>query len=312
MSSTQYNVIARPRRPVTPTATTSMSLRQSTTDYTLPDRTVARDAGLLLLVPLALLGVFWLPSSVRSSLIVDYGDPSILTAYTSQLVHSTPQHLAVNLVGYGLFVSLEYVLSTLCGRKRRFYHSYATFVLVFPPTLVGLDLLVINLGIGMGLSGLVMAFYGYLPLAMSDLVSERFGVASRTDVAPLLYFVGMAVVAILGLRPALENPTVAVGTAGLLLAITLVILWYLRSIVADHDGLRATARTALQQPGDADLFLVALVLLVLFPLCMFPADPTTAGGVVNTYTHLLAFTLGFGVPFIATVVDDGVDAVASF
>jgi len=301
-------MIARPRRPVTLTATKPMSLRQSTTDYTLPDRTAARDAGLLLLVPLALLGVFWLPPSVRSSLVVDYGDPSILTAYTSQLVHSTPQHLAVNLVGYGMLVSLEYVLGTLCGRKQRFYHSYVTFVLVFPPTLIGLDLLVIDLGIGMGLSGLVMAFYGYLPLAMSDLVTERFGVASRTDVAPLLYFGGMMIVAVLGVRPALGNRTVAVSAAGLGLVVALVVMWYLYSVLADHGDLRATARTAWQQPGDADLFLVALVLLVLFPFSMFPADPTTASGVVNTYTHLLAFTLGFGVPFVATVVSDRVNA----
>ena len=282
----------------------SMSNRQLPAGYTLRSRTALRDAVALLFVPAVLFGIVWLPPSVRSSLIFEYANPSLLAAYTSSFVHATPSHLAVNLIGYGLLVPIEYVLSTLCGYKQRFYISYLTFVLVFPFALTGLALLFIRPGAGMGFSGVLMAFYGYLPLVMSDLVTERFDIDTQRNVAPLLYFVGIGIITVLGVWPSLDDLTVALGTAGLLVVILLVLLWYFFSILETHNGVRTTVREAWQATGYFELFLIAFALLVLFPFAMFPFDPASATGVVDTYTHLLAYSLGFIATFSSALVSE--------
>lgn len=279
-----------------------MSNRQFTFRDSLRHRTAIRDVGVLLAVPLVLLGVYWLPPSVRATLVFEYDNPSLIAAYTSSFVHMSPAHLAVNLVGYGLIVPVVYAMSALCGYKQRFYVSFVTFVLLFPFVLTGLALLFIRPGAGLGFSGILMAFYGYLPLVLGDLVTDQFDIDSQTNVAPLLYFVGIGIITVLGVWPSLDDMTVLLGSAGLLLAILVIILWYFSTILEGHSGVRSTVSEAWGATGYFELFLIAFALLVMFPFAMFPFDITAGTGIVDTYTHLLAYSLGFMGPFTSVHV----------
>jgi hypothetical protein len=281
-----------------------MSNRQFTFRDSLRHRTALRDAGVLLVVPLVLLGVYWLPASVRASLVFEYGDPSLIAAYTSAFVHMSPVHLAVNLIGYFLIVPITYLMSSLCGYRQRFFISFVTFVFIFPFILTGLTLLFIRPGAGLGFSGVLMAFYGYLPLVLSDLVSDQFDIDTQTNVAPLLYFVGIGIITVLGVWPSLDNLTVVLGSAGLLLAIFVILLWYFFAILEGDTDVRRTASEAWDATGYFELFLVAFALLVMFPFAMFPFNLTAANGIVDTYTHLLAYSLGFMGTFSSVVISE--------
>jgi len=195
-------------------------------------------------------------------------------------------------------------MATVCGYRDQFYISYVTYVLVFPFVLTGFTLLFMRPGTVVGFSGVLMAFYRYLPLVMGGFIAEQFGLDTTTNVAPLLYFIGLGIIVLLSVWPALTNPTVALGSLGLLLVVLLTLLWYAATILSDDNDPRGTVQRAWQKTGYFELSVTAFVLLVTFPFAMFPLEPTIASGIVDTYTHLLAYSLGFVTTFILTVLID--------
>ena len=185
------------------------------------------------------------------------------------------------------------MLSVLSGFRQRFYIVCGIYLAVFPLLLAVFGLLFVRRGVGMGFSGVVMAVYGYLPLAMSDFATERFGVHTGTNLAPLLFFVGLAIITVLGLWPSMDSMTVVLGSALLLAAILLILVWYLLSLVDEDASLRLKLATAWRDTGYVELFLLTLIVFLTFPLAMFPPNLEPSGTVVDTYTHLLAYALGF-------------------
>jgi len=269
-----------------------MNERNESLGWVVRNQLQLRDVVAILSVPVLLVLVFALPTAVRTSLAFDYSTPSLLAAFTSAFVHLDPTHLTVNLAGYALLVPLTYLMSSACGYRQRFYASFATYLAVFPLLLTMFQLLFIRPGMALGFSGVLMAFYGYLPLVMSDVVSERFDIDVQTNVAPLLFFVGMGIITVLGVFPSLDSMTVLLGSAGLLLAILLIVLWYALSI---HTGGAswATVTDAWAAAGHFELFVISIVVFLSFPFAMFPPDVTVENVFVDTYTHFLAYSLGF-------------------
>lgn len=273
------------------------------------DRVLILDVAVLLFVPVVLLSLFFLPTPLRESLAFDYANPSVGSAFTSAFVHLNLAHLVVNVAAYALVVPLTYLLSSVCGYRQRFYASFVTFILVFPVVLTALELLFVRPGIALGFSGVVMAFYGYLPLAMSDFVADRFDIDTQRNVAPLLFFSGIGIITVLGVFPSLDNVTVLLGTAGLVLAILVILLWYTLAILADDIAWRATVASAWRSTGYFELFAISAIVFLTVPFAMFPTDVAVEGAVVDTYTHLTAYSLGFIATYTAssltTVVPDG-------
>lgn len=159
---------------------------------------------------------------------------------------------------------------------------------------------------GLGFSGVLLALYGYLPLALSDFVTEQFHLDTRRNVAPLLFFVGLGIITVLGVWPSLDDATVLLGSAGLVLGIALVLVWYALTILDDAD-LHTSLALAWRSSGYFELFAVALVVFLSFPLAMFPPDIVPQRTVVDTYTHLLAYALGFIATYVAALTTDALD-----
>lgn len=246
----------------------------------------AVDLAAIVLVPVVLVAVALLPSDARLSLAFSYDEPTIRSAFTATFVHIGIEHLLYNVAMYVLVVPVVYTLSVMAGDRDRFYVAFVAFLLVFPVVLSLSNLALPRDGVGLGFSGVNMAFVGYLPVALAGYLRATFDVRAERAIAAALFFVGLALVALLTVRLTL---TVAVaGVAGLAAV---------GNLLAADVGL-PSSRPALGRSGDAELVVVAVFLLAGGLVAAFPPDLTMNGAIVNVYVHLLGYALGF----IATTI----------
>lgn len=269
-------------------------MRNATADSflgTLRKRARWGDIALLLSVPFALVAVFSLPMETRRSLTFAYTAPSLLTAYTSAFVHLDSTHLLVNVGGYLLVAPLAYLLSLMGGRRRRFWIAFAVFLAVFPVALSYLNLAIIRPSVGYGFSGVQLAFVGYLPIALADYVDAQFDVGGNRSFAPALFFVGLALAAVLSVR--------SLVTAGLAVAALLSALLYALPAFDERTQLRSNVRAAAGMTGHFELFTAAVVAFVAFPFVAFPGGSAGDGRVVNLYIHLLGYALAFVATYVS-------------
>ncbi|WP_324663590.1 hypothetical protein [Haloarcula sediminis] len=275
------------------------------------------DVLLLCAVPAVLLAAATLPLSVRQSLVFEYGDPTLRTALASSFVHVGPGHLAVNLLGYALVVPVAYLLSVVNGERWRFRVVFVSLLAVCPVVLSYLNLALVRAGGSAGFSGVLLALYGYLPLALATHAETQFGIGRRRTTAPLLFFLGLLVITLLTLGAVLtygvtvpfRGRTVAVGDVvtatlvGLLAALVLVVALYLLSATGEGTAWCATLQAAAGSAGHFELAVVATGLFLALPFATFPVDPVVGGRVLNLYTHLLGYALGFIATYILVVLE---------
>ena len=243
-------------------------------------------------VPTLLLVSFLLPHELKLSLALDYLDPTFVTSYASHFVHLSTNHLITNLVVYLAVVPLVLVLATLCGRRRQFYVVFVTILLAFPFVLSVLNVAFARPRIGFGFSGLNMAFLGFLPHTLVGYLSVRSGENFGPNHSPLLFFVGTAIIAFWAVPP-----TVASVFAGSV-SVTVCLL-YLRTISSDvSDSLSSVVRRIASEQAGLEFALAGVCLFVLLPFTAFPHRPVANGSILNLFTHLLGYCLGYIVPYV--------------
>jgi len=273
------------------------------------ERTRRLDLLALLAVPVVLVAVFELPEPVRQSLAFEYTDPSVTAAFVSAYVHVDLGHLLVNVGGYLLVVPTAYLLSVASGHRRRFFLAFVTFLIAFPPVLSYLNLAAIRTASGLGFSGVLLAFVGYLAYAIAEHLQVNLRVGPAASVAAALFFLGLAVAAPLSVRSVtVDRATVALGTGGLVLATLLSALLFALSAAGEPGSLRRRLRLATARRGSFELGVLSLGLFLTFQFVAFPPRPTAGPGTVNLYTHLLGYALGFMVTYVSVQVFDRLDA----
>ncbi len=256
----------------------------------------ARTVDLLVLaaVPIILVGVFLTPATLRQRFLFEYTDPALPAAFISALVHLEGTHLLVNVGTYGLVVPVVFVLELLSGNRARFYRAFLVFVTLFPLVLSYSNVAAPRPAVGYGFSGVVMAFAGYLPLALAAFVETRLDIGSRPSVAPVLFFPTLGLVCVLSLRSVIShNTTVLVGAVGLVVATLLSTLLFAVSAYEEGAVSRHRLSRALDLGGYCELALVGLVLVATLPFVAFPAEPEFLGRTANLYVHLFGYVLGF-------------------
>lgn len=240
--------------------------------------------------------------SVRRSLAFDYSDPSLVTAALAPYVHLELSHLLVNVIGYLLVAPTAYLLSVASGHRTRFFVTFATFLAVFPPVLSYLNLAAVRSASGLGFSGIVLAFVGYLAFAIAEHLHVNLRIGPAWSTGGTLFFLGFAIAAPLSVRSVtVDRATVALGIGGLVLATLLSALLF-ALVVAETDSLGRRLRLATANRGSFELGVVATAVFLLFQFVAFPADPTGDGSTLNLYTHLLGYALGFMVTFVTVYV----------
>jgi hypothetical protein len=248
------------------------------------------DALLVAAAPVALVAVFLLPEATREAFVLDYREPTAVDLYASHFVHFGRPHLAANLAAYAAAVVPAYCCCVAAGRRTDFLAAFGAVLAVFPYALSGLNAVFVRPSVGYGFSGLAMAFLGFLPVALALFARERLLPGVSLDHAPLLFFAGAGTVAVLAV-PASRFALVGVVVAAVGVAAYGWSLW--RAV--DATRLRAVPGRA----GDAELAAAGVVLVLAAPFVAFPPDVAGDGYVLNVYSHLLGFCLGFIAPFTA-------------
>ncbi len=241
----------------------------------------------ILAVPAVLTYVFTLPEAVRRSYTFAYLDPTVPTAFTAHFIHLTFEHLAINLLSYGLLCLSCYVLCILAGARRFFYTAFVTLVFVFPFALSGLNLAVPRDAIGYGFSGINMAFFGLLPIALTNYLITNVTPGFRARDAPVFFFFITAMSVTLVLPMNIWSIVIAGG-------IFLVFVSFIFSIRRSTGGsVMALLRVLLAPELRAHIALVTLLLLVGYPFVAFPRAVVTGPVVINVYIHVVGFCLAF-------------------
>lgn len=245
------------------------------------------DAALILSVPAVLIAVFTLPESLRAAYVLDYTAPTMATMFTSHFVHQTQSHLVANLLGYGFVVPVTYLLCVLSGRRQLFRVVFVSLLVSLPVALSALNLLFIRPRVGYGFSGVVMGYFGFLPLALFGYFERRVAIEVERHHSPVLFFLGIATISV---------AVTSVTAAGALIAGVsfLICGLYAKRLFGTTDiADRLSAGLVETTPGYAELGAVGVLVFLSYPFVAFPADPIGNGTVVNLYTHLLGFSLGF-------------------
>lgn len=265
-----------------------MAVTEGAPDPTrLRDAVRLRDLAVLATVPVVLLLMASLPAAQQRALAVSYTDPTLVTAYTSHFVHLSGWHLAANLAAYAVLAGVSYLLSAASGSRRRYFVAWVAFLLAVPVALTGLNLVFVRPRLGYGFSGVNMAFAGYLALALAEYCDVRLGGLLRREQAPLLFFLGLAAIATLAVEVLFVR--VAIAVAALLSAVL-----YLRSFRGAFEALGGGRLTqAASRVGEFELGLAGLLVFLFWPLVAFPGTATVDGAILDTYTHLLGYSLGF-------------------
>lgn len=255
----------------------------------------SHDIAILLLPVVGFVGVTLLPWELREQLAFSYTEPELLAAFAAHFVHTDAGHLFQNLAAYVLVVSTTYLLSALAGRRQLFYTVFVVVFLLFPFVLSGLNLAVPREALSMGASGLMLAFLGYLPVALAEYVCHRFCVGddARRDIAGGLFFVGL-----LAVIPLVVAAVRLDLSAVLIVATLLAVVGY--GVSLWRSGIdRSTVRGP--PPGFVEFGVFSIVILLVGLITAFPTDPLSDAGLVNTYTHFLGYTLGFLSSYLAVL-----------
>lgn len=264
------------------------------------ERTNLIDVALLLSLPTILVFIHLLPVGLRESLVFDYTEPTLLTAFTSAFVHLDEIHLLVNLGVYALIVPVLFVLSIVNRNRRRFYTAFVTFLFVFPFVLSYLNLAIFRPSVSFGFSGVAMAFAGYLPSALADYLDDLFNVGPANQIAPMVFLLSLIGITVLSVQSA---PTIGrlviVSTIVSVLVTVLSVLLYALAVHNQKSQLQSKLRTVLRTPGHLELIMIAIVLIFAIQFVAFPPDPSRGDGVLNLYVHFLGYSLGFLAVFTA-------------
>ncbi|AUX08757.1 hypothetical protein AArcSl_1122 [Halalkaliarchaeum desulfuricum] len=255
-----------------------------------------RELVVLAVFPVLIAGTFLLPEETKRALTFAYTDPTVITAYVSHFVHLRSDHLLANMLGYALVVPTTYLLSVLASRRRLFWTMFATVWLAGPFVLSGLNLAFPRAAIGYGSSGLIMAFFGILPVALYNYVRPLFVSDLRSRDLPVLFFLVVGIIS--GIVLPRSDATVAIAVVSGVLAVVYGGYIFVRERRA-RKTFGSPARPV-RPFGYVELPVVGVILLVGYPLVGFPSELVAANRVVNLYVHFL----GFAVAFVATYVGE--------
>jgi membrane associated rhomboid family serine protease len=246
----------------------------------------ATDIAVILSVPAVLVLVQLLPDSVRGALVLNYGSPGVVQAYTTQFVHAGFGHLAGNVVVYLVAVALVYPLVVYADARRTFYAAFALVLLVVPFPVSFMDLYLVGPTAGdvptRGFSGLASAFVGFLPVAVFVFLRENLSEEVRVYESMGLFLAALGVVLLV-----LNGPTDPTA----LLSLSLGFLYYVPVLRRLDVG----AREEFQDwtlPKQA-LVVYAVLFFLVSPVILFPANPAQGDTVVNLVTHFGGFFMGY-------------------
>lgn len=248
--------------------------------------------------PIILGFVYSWPEELRASLLFDYTAPTVLTAFASTFVHLDGGHLLVNIGMYLLVVPLLFALCVVNQNRRQFYVVFLTVLFAFPFVLSYLNLAIFRPSAGFGFSGVLMAFVGYLPVALAEYLDGLFDIGPANQTGPLLFLLSLGCISILSLQSvSMASPVLKLGLITSVGIVMAAVLLYTLELYNQRGPSRSQLRAAFQTPGYFELALGTVVVLFAAQFVAFPPSPSSESGVLNLYVHFVGYALGFLVSF---------------
>ncbi|MXR50744.1 hypothetical protein GRX03_03875 [Halovenus sp. WSH3] len=256
------------------------------------------DIAAIISIPLFLVGIFFLPPSIRESFVFETANPTVQAAYGSHFVHRQQFHLLGNLSVYLLVVPITYLLCLLGGRRQLFWITFTVLLTLFPIVLSVMQLLFPRHRSILGFSGINAGFFGFLCVAWVLYAGQRFIGSTSIRYAPAIPLLLTGVIALITLPDRAWRLEIA--AASIMLGSLYVLLWITNTENLSNNRIRA----GLTRFGFAELAGAGFGLLVSYPFVGFRSVVTARSGVLDVYIHLLGYSLAFIVVFVyVTVVE---------
>ncbi len=243
-----------------------------------------KDLILISSIPIVLVLVFLMPSSVQEILTVNYENPFLLNFLTSAFVHSGVNHLAGNVVSYMVVITVLYLMCSLSGLKRNFRYFFLIFVFIFPFVLSGINFQLLEVETSMGFSGVDSAFLGFLPVVVFHYMDRKLDLDLGGSNSILLFLLGTEILVL-----------IYAGLSTVFLVVLALIGFYSWRISqrADLNSLKES----INRRGHFELSLVGILLFLGMTFSLFPKNIVVGGKAVNILSHYSGYFLGFFVPY---------------
>lgn len=253
-------------------------------------RSNARISDLLALasVPILLTLVFLLPAGTRNALILNHENYSILTLWSSAVVHRGFEHFVTNVVAYCVLIGPIYLLFALAGERTLFRYTFLSVLLLLPPVISLATVIAFGGGTSAGFSGIGAAFFGLLPVSICLFLHNEVSASFEPTHGVGLFLIATGFIALI-----YAGPLPAAGILFIALFLTIVSIYRM----GPDEGRNALGELV-SMTGYFELVLISGLLFLLSPFLLFPQEIVHDGGTVNILSHFFGFSLGFLGPTI--------------
>ena len=247
------------------------------------EKTRASDLALIFSVPILLSLIFLLPQSIQASLILDYGNYSIVNLWSSAYVHRGFNHFSNNLAAYCVLIGPIYLLFVLADERKLFRYTFLAFLFILPFVIALSNISAIGSGTGAGFSGIGSAFFGLLPVSLFLFIHNKVSEDIEPAHGVVLFLTAVAIITWI-----YAGVTAA---AGILLFAALLTIYDISQVSLEE--VREAAAELSSMEGYFELVMIAGLLFLVSPVLLFPQDIAQGDGAVNILSHYLGLVFGF-------------------
>ncbi|WP_246989468.1 hypothetical protein [Halorientalis marina] len=246
------------------------------------------DLALIFSVPIFLSLIFLLPESIQNSLILDYGNYSIVNLWSSAYVHRGFNHFSNNLAAYCVLIGPIYLLFVLADERKLFRYTFLAFLFILPFVIALSNIVALGSGTGAGFSGIGSAFFGLLPVSLFLFIHNKVSEEIEPVHGVVLFLIAAAIIA--------GTYSGVTAAAGILLFAVLITVYDIYQVGLEEVKEAAAGLTSME--GYFELVMIAGLLFLVSPVLLFPQDIAQGDGAVNILSHYLGLLLGFFGPTI--------------
>lgn len=257
---------------------------------------LARDIALLLIIPLAVTILMFFPLSLISILKLNIYNPSWWQILTFSFIHENFSHYIGNIIFFLIAVSLEFLLVCLMSRKKKYFQMYFYTFLSFPIISSSIilwlyPLLNIRIGTSSGMSGVVSAFIGFIPILVISYI-ERIRKIKIVN-TNLLYLVLLFI--FLFINSSYPSNKKVFWSIVIIFSIIVSLYNYRNNLIELKKGIKDSI---LGKPIFYYLLIFLIMTFIISLILIFPKVLRINGNITDIFIHYIGLIYGVVVSYI--------------
>lgn len=262
------------------------------------------DIALLLVAPLILATLHFLPKEVQQDLYLNNTNPTFFSMYINNFLYGQEASTAFlnGIFQYLITIGTLYLLAILCKDRARFMTLFLIIMLLFPFGISIFNLFIVNrffLTGDMrfaGSSGINAAFTALLIIYIFQFINRNFTPKLDVSDSPALFLTVLLVS--LPKYFTKNNYWIAI----IIILGALYIIYLTRIVIKTKDVSPISILNSIKKPGltpiHLGIFASAIWITVFSPSTLFPAESIHLNYYVNIYSHFIGYIAGFLVPYL--------------